>query len=124
MSGGWVSKDRIVDGVDQTDFFLGKKETSNRDGLIVYSGKDIFGVKWKNWKINFKEQETIFDPTLTYGTPRVYNLHKDTGETQNILFPESWVPKAALGQLGEHIMSLQKEPPIKPGTPDPYKPKK
>lgn len=124
IAGGEVPKDRIIDGVDQTDFFLGEKEMSNRDGLIVYSGKDIFGVKWKNWKINFKEQETIFSETLTYGTPRVYNLHKDPGETQNILFPESWVPKAALGQLGAHAVSLKKEPPIKPGTPDPYKPKK
>ncbi len=124
IAGGEVPKDRIIDGINQTDFFLGKKETSNRDGLIVYMGKDIFGVKWKNWKINFKEQETVFSETLTYGTPRVYNLLKDPGETQNVLFPETWVPKAALGQLGAHVVSLKKEPPIKPGTPDPYKPPK
>jgi arylsulfatase len=124
MAGGEVPKDRIIDGVDQTDFFLGKKETSNRDGLIVYQGKDIFGVKWKNWKINFKEQETVFSETKTYGTPRVYNLLKDPGETQSVLFPNTWVPKAALGQLEAHMASLKKEPPIKPGTPDPYKPPK
>jgi hypothetical protein len=56
--------------------------------------------------------------------PRVYNLQKDLGETQNVLFPETWVPKAALGQLGQHIGSLRKFPPIKPGTPDPYQPSK
>lgn len=52
--------------------------------------------------------------------PRFYNLHKDSGETQNVIFPETWVPKASLGQLGAHIGSLRAEPPIRPGTPDPF----
>ena len=39
-----------------------------------------------------------------------------------MLFPHTWVPKAALGQLGAHVLSLRKEPPIKPGTKDPYVP--
>ena len=80
------------------------------------------GVKWQNWKINFKEQETVFSETLSYGTPRVYNLLKDPGETQSVLFPETWVPKAALGQLAQHVGSLRANPPIRPGTPDPYQP--
>ena len=70
------------------------------------------------------EQDNILTQTMDYGMPRIYNLHKDPGETQNVLFPETWVPKAALGQLGAHVMSLRQEPPIKPGTPDPYEPKK
>ncbi|MEH6575802.1 MAG: hypothetical protein V7731_01875 [Amphritea sp.] len=37
---------------------------------------------------------------------------------------ETWVPKAAQGQLGAHIVSLRKQPPIKPGTKDPYEPAK
>ncbi len=110
--------------MDQTDFFLGKQKKSNREGLIVYFGNDIFGVKWRNWKINLKEQETVFGAKVDYGLPRVYNLYKDPGETQNVLFPETWVPQAALGQLGAHVVSLRKEPPIKPGTKDPYEPPK
>ena len=54
----------------------------------------------------------------------MYNLLKDPGETQCVLFPETWVPKAALGQLGAHIASLGAEPPIKPGTKDAYEPAK
>ena len=122
VAGGTVPDDRVIDGVDQTDFFLGRQTSSNREGLIVYMGNDVWGVKWRNWKINFQEQETVFSETLTYGTPRVYNLHKDPGETQNVLFPETWVPKAALGQLGLHTVSLRTNPPIAPGTPDPYQP--
>jgi hypothetical protein len=49
---------------------------------------------------------------------------KDPVETLNVFFPHTWVPKAALGQLGQHVGSLRQEPPIKAGTPDPYEPKK
>ena len=124
IAGGKVPDDRVIDGVDQTDFFMGKQEKSNREGVIVYMGNDVWGVKWQNWKVNFKEQETIFDETKSYGMPKVYNLQKDPGETLNVLFPETWVPKAALGQLGAHVGSLRQEPPIKPGTKDPYEPPK
>ncbi len=85
-------------------------------------GNDVWGVKWRNWKLNMKEQETVFSGTIDYGLARVYNLYKDPGETQNVLFPETWVPKAALGQLGAHVVSLRAHPPIKPGTKDPYEP--
>jgi len=122
IAGGKVPDDRVIDGVDQTDFFLGEQKKSDREGLIVYFGNDIFGVKWRNWKVNLKEQETVFSSKIDYGLPRVYNLYKDPGETQNVLFPETWVPQAALRQLGAHVVSLRKEPPIKPGTRDPYQP--
>lgn len=122
LAGGSVPDDRIIDGVDQTDFFLGRQTNSNREGVIVYMGNEVYGVKWQNWKLNFKEQETVFSETLTYGTPRVYNLLTDPGETQNMLFPHTWVPKAALGQLAQHVVSLRANPPIAPGTPDPYQP--
>ncbi len=124
FAGGKVPDDRPFDGLDMSDFFLGKQPKSGREGIIVYMGNDIFGVKWRNWKLNFKEQDTIFSETLEYGMPRLYNLLRDPQERENVLFPHTWVPKAALGQLGAHLASLQANPPIKPGTPDPYKPPK
>jgi arylsulfatase A-like enzyme len=120
--GGKVPKDRVIDGVDQRDFFLGKQEKSGREGIIVYMGNDIYGVKWRNWKLNFKEIDTVFSETREYGMPRVYNLLTDPQESENVLFPNTWVPKAALAQLAEHAASLQSHPPIKSGTPDPYQP--
>ncbi len=122
ITGGTVPGDRVIDGVDQSDFLLGRQQKSNREGMIVYMGEEIFGVKWRDWKVNFKEQDTVFGETRTYGTPRVYNLLTDPQERENVLFPHTWVPKAALGQLAEHLASLGAHPPIKPGTPDPYEP--
>ncbi len=122
IAGGDVPEDRVIDGLDQTEFFLGRTEKSPREGVIVYMGNEIFGVKWRDWKLNFKEQETIFSETREYGTPRVYNLLTDPQESENVLFPHTWVPKAALVQLDEHMASLRAHPPIRTGTLDPYEP--
>jgi len=120
--GGKVPNDRAIDGIDVSDFFLGKKTESGRDGFIVYMGNDIFGVKWKNWKLHFKEQEAWNGVLKTYTMPRIYNLYSDPQERENVLFPHTWVPKAALGQLVEHKMSFAKYPPIKAAQKDPYVP--
>jgi arylsulfatase len=124
LAGGKVPQDRAFDGVEMTDFFLGKAQESGREGFIVYMGNEIFGVKWRNWKVTMKEQESVFGATISYGTPRVYNLLTDPQERENVLFPNTWVPKAALGQLGEHVASLRAYPPIKTGTRDPFVPPK
>jgi len=122
FAGGEIPNDRVIDGLDMSDFLLGKQENSGRNGFIVYMGKDIFGVKWKNWKLHFKEQASWNSLMDTYTMPRVYNLYTDPQEKNNVLFPNTWIPKAALGQLNDHVISLNQYPPIKAGQPDPYKP--
>jgi arylsulfatase len=124
FAGGKVPDDRIIDGIEMSDFFLGKTEKSGREGFIVYMGKDIFGVKWRNWKLHFKEQDAWNGEMITYTMPRLYNLFNDPQEKDNVLFPHTWVPKAALPQLGEHVASLKKYLPIPAGAPDPYDPPK
>lgn len=56
--------------------------------------------------------------------PRVYNLYEDPQERNNVLFPRTWVPKVALKQLQEHVVSLKQNPPTPTGQKDPYLPKK
>lgn len=122
IAGGIVPDDRPIDGQDMTAFFLGDVEASGREGIIVYMGAEIFGVKWRNWKLHFKEQDDWAAVLRTYTMPRVYNLLTDPQERDNILFPNTWVPKAALGQLVEHVASLRTHPPIPAGALDPYEP--
>ena len=122
FAGGKVPDDRVIDGIDVSDHLLGKTDKSGRDGFVVYMGNDIFGVKWRDWKLHFKEQSGWNGVLREYTMPRVYNLINDPQERDNVLFPHTWVPKAALPQLEEHIISLKKNPPIPAGTPDPYKP--
>ena len=122
IAGGRIPDDRVIDGIDMSDFFLGKTVESGRDGFVVYMGNDIFGVKWRDWKLHFKEQDAWNAILRTYTMPRVYNLLRDPQERDNVLFPHTWVPKAALPQLEEHVASLRKHPPIPTGAPDPYEP--
>jgi len=124
IAGGVPPIDRPIDGIEMTDFFLGRSEKSGREGFVVYMGNDVFGVKWRNWKLHLKEQSGWNGQLRTYTMPRVYDLLSDPQERNNVLFPHTWVPKAALVQLEEHAVSLQKNPPIKAGTPDPYVPPK
>jgi arylsulfatase len=124
IAGGTVPDDRIIDGIDISQFLLGKTEKSGRDGFVVYMGNDVFGVKWRDWKIHFKEQDAWNTILRTYTMPRVYNLINDPQERDNVLFPHTWVLKAGLPQLEEHVASLKEYPPIPAGAPDPYEPPK
>ena len=124
IAGGRVPDDRVIDGVDQSDFFMGRQKKSNREGFIVYMGTDIFGVKWRNWKLNFMEMESAFSKKTTYNFLKTYNLITDPGETESRTVPDSWVSKAGGVLLVEHLASLKKHPPIPTGTLDPYQPPK
>jgi arylsulfatase len=122
IAGGDVPDDRVIDGIDMADFLLGETNDSGREGFVVYMGNDVFGVKWRDWKLHFKEQTGWSGVLREYTMPRVYNLINDPQERDNVLFPHTWIPKAALPQLEEHIVSLKENPPIAAGTPDPYEP--
>lgn len=120
LAGGKVPEDRPIDGIDVSDFLVGNSEQSGREGFVVYMGNEVFGLKWRNWKLHFKEQDSAFDELRTYTLPRVYNLLTDPQERDNVLFPNTWVPKAAFRLLADHTASFAAAPPIPPGTLDPY----
>ena len=126
LAGGKVPTDRVIDGVDQTDFFLGKQEKSNRESVVVYVGNDIHGVKWRNWKMMTKEMDIGDGPVRELSVPHFYNLLIDPKEEHPAaphVRENFWVRFPAGKVLTDHAVSLQKEPPIRPGTPDPYVPK-
>ena len=125
--GAEVPDDRIVDGIDQRDFFLGHQENSNRESVIIYVGDDIYGVKWRNWKMVTRELDAGFGvPTKEYSIPLFYNLHLDPKEQFPMQESEKslWVRYPASQALLEHLATFREEPAIPPGTPDPYKPKR
>ena len=125
IGGGEIPTDREMDSFDQSDFLMGKTEKSPRESVIVYVGEEIYGVKWRDWKMMFKEISTIAaDPVRNYSVPLFYNLLLDPKETKPVLYapPNFWVRYPAGDALMKHTMSLKKEPPIPPLTPDPYEP--
>ena len=128
IAGGKVPNDRVIDGVDQLDFLTGKQKQSNRDSVVIYVGNDVFGVKWRNWKMMTKEISTgVGEATREYAVPLFYDLHVDPKEEHPLdprFVQDLWVRFPASQVLLEHMASLRKEPPIRPGTPDPYVPPK
>ncbi len=128
-AGGEVPSDRIIDGVDQSDLFLGRQETSRRESVVVYVGQQIFGVKWRNWKMMFQDVERgAGEPRKQYDFPLFFDLHTDMKEEHPMddhrLTENLWVRWPAGQVLTEHLTSLKQEPPVPPGAPDPYKPRK
>ena len=122
--GGKVPTDRAIDGVDQSAFFLGQQEKSKRDGLVVYVGNTIYGVKWQNWKMMLKGLDKGFSAVEDWGIPRFYNLYQDPREEHALTYmgESFWVRWPAGKVLTDHFASLQMYPPIPPGAADPYTP--
>jgi arylsulfatase A-like enzyme len=125
IAGAPIPRDRPIDGVDQTDFFFGN-EKSNRDGFPVYVADRLEAVKWRNWKIVFyDEQRDWWTPPTKLGTPKSFDLITDPKEE----YPETairntWNAGPAMKIVTEFEQSLKQYPPIAPGTPDPYTPRK
>ena len=123
VAGYEVPSDRIIDGIDQIDFFIGKQEISNREGFPIYVGDEVFAYKWRNWKVHFWKLEEMFSAATKLNIPNIHNLLTDPKE----LYPDrtgetTWVLPPILRRLVAHQATLINEPPIRLGTPDPYQP--
>ncbi len=127
IAGAEVPTDRIIDGVDQHDFLIGKEEKSNREGFPAFNGDDLFAYKWRNWKMHFIELDSMFGKPARLNMPHLYNLIEDPKElypVDKIDASASWVFPVVLKKVVEFQKTLAAEPPIRLGTPDPYVPGK
>jgi len=115
--GADLPKDRILDGVDQTDFLFGKSEKSARESVIIYIGNELFGVKWRNWKLLLKEMDSESYAIRKMAYPSVYNLLVDPKEEVPELnyLNDTWVDFPLYKVLEDHEASIEKDP----GAPDP-----
>ena len=123
IAGAEVPTDRIIDGVDQHDFLIGKQEKSNREGFPAFNGDDLFAYKWRNWKMHFIELDSMFGKPARLNMPHLYNLIEDPKElypVDKIDASASWVFPVVLKKVVEFQKTLAAEPPIRLGTPDPY----
>ena len=109
---GKVPTDRAIDGVDQSEFLPGKSEPSRRDGVVVYVGNEIYGAKWKNWKMTTRELEAGTDVIKDYAIPRLFNLNLDPREEHALSYQYKyfWV-RFALGKImTDYLASLRTFP--------------
>jgi arylsulfatase A-like enzyme len=126
IAGAPVPQDRPIDGVDQSDFLLGKSEQSSREGFPVFVADRLEAVKWRNWKVVFyDEQRDWWSPPVKLGSPKAFDLITDPKEEYPATaLRNTWNAGPAIKIVTEFEQSLKRYPPIAPGTPDPYTPPK
>lgn len=115
--GGKIPNDRIMDGVDQSALLMGKSESSARESIVIYVGNDLFGVKWRNWKMLLKTVDERDYSVKTYAYPTFYNLLVDPKEEHphRNYGLDTWVDYPLYQVLEDFQASLDKDS----GTPDP-----
>ena len=73
----------------------------------------------KEW---IKQEEVAWAPESGAGSAENFTTGFRRPGSTAATSSKTWVPKAALPQLEEHVVSLKKYPPIPSGAPDPYEP--
>jgi arylsulfatase len=114
-----VPKDRVIDGVDQRPFLEGKQQLSNREGFPYWNGPELYGVKWRNFKLVMVQQKTLTDPALPLPNPHLINLDTDPKEREPLDYPclHTWVGAHVAKILKEYQDSIKREPLIPAGAP-------
>jgi arylsulfatase len=120
IAGAPLPADRAIDGVDQLDFFLGRRERSCREGFVFHIRNELRAIKWRNWKMHFVWEAEPNAGSNRLETPYVFNLLRDPKEETNVAAEESWVRGPMLRMLGAFQLSLNRYPPVPPGAPDDY----
>lgn len=112
--------DRPIDGVDQTAVFLGKSEMGSRDSLLSFVGPDLVAVRWKQWRIYFKDMKLtgtgqqmlggIFADISGLSYPKVYNIEMDPHEDLNVGGIQVWPMQEGFKTVAAYLASLKKYP--------------
>jgi arylsulfatase A-like enzyme len=92
--------DRPIDGVDQTAVLNGTSEMGARDSLLTLIGPDLVALRWKQWRIYFKDMKLtgtgqqmlggVFADSAPMYYPKVYNIEMDPHEDLNVGGVHAW----------------------------------
>ncbi|MFB3040292.1 MAG: sulfatase-like hydrolase/transferase [Candidatus Poribacteria bacterium] len=118
--GAEIPTDRPIDGVDQSAFFLGYQQNSNREHLLTFIGDRLVAVRYRQWRM----YPVSFDSTdgtattggylgrigETAGLPEVYNIEADPREERNVGAENGWVIVPYLQLIGAYKKSLEMHP--------------
>ena len=114
-----IPTDRPMDGFDQSDFILGKKDKSNREYAVTYVGNTIFAIKWRNMKVHFATSEGTHSVIHEYTFPQVFDIKEDPKESFELWgnegYAHAWVMTPVSKILAGLQGSMARYPNIAPG---------
>jgi arylsulfatase len=118
-----IPKDRAIDSIDQSAFLLGEQEHSNRESLLCFIGDELAAIKWRQFKIHFREFST--EPgrrtKVDLAVPQLYNVEQDPKEQWDIMEPNTWVAEPLLPITLDYLKSANQFPHIPTGGYAPVK---
>ena len=127
-----IPSDRMIDGVDQMSFFMGKSAKSAREGFPAYNGSNMQSYKWRNFKIHYWDQQSMFGSPTKYNFPRIHDLLKDPKELYGLYGGHggaatgaeqlTWVFPAVTAEVLKFQQTLREEKPVPFPAPEPYVP--
>lgn len=117
LGGGAIPADRPIDGIDQSDFLLGRQNNSNREWAVWYLGSESAAttmpaaIRWHQFKLHFKTYDSFQGPSSEYGQiPAVYNIEMDPREEHNIAGEHDFVVNAGLKIYRGLVASMTQYP--------------
>jgi arylsulfatase len=127
FAGAKVPTDRPIDGIDQSDWLLGRKKTSNREHLLTFIGADLVAVRWRHYRIYLQDVVqagngyigmggTQANRLPRNGYPCLFNIEADPREEHDTGPSESWVVGKYMPLVLEYYASLEKHPNPRPAT--------
>lgn len=122
ICGADVPADRPIDGVDQSDFLLGRSATSGREGFVYYIKTQLRAAKWRDWKMHFVWEVEPNSGANHLETPYLFNLVQDPKEKTDVNTTQGWVRGPIRRMVARFEASLREHPPIPPGAPDDHRP--
>ncbi len=89
FAGGQVPEDRPIDGIDQSDYLLGKSDISKRDHIMTYYLGELAAIRWKQFKVHlvkYAKRRAIQSPGIKVFPPLfgLYNLRTDPKEEYDL----------------------------------------
>jgi len=127
-----IPNDRMIDGVNQMPMFTGETSSSARDGFPAYNGDNMQSYKWRQFKVHYFDQQSMFGSPTKLNFPQIHDLQKDPKELRGLYGGSggyatgteqlTWVLPAVTYEVLKFQASLREEPPVPFPAPEPFSP--
>jgi len=115
--GAKIPVDRLIDGIDQSEFLLDEQRSSMREHLLTFIGDRLVAVRWRQWRMYPVEfLGTRGNPSTagyvgtmreTSGYPQAYNIEADPKEEVNVIHTNGWLVSPYLRLVNKYLESVR-----------------